>query len=219
MIALGEATPLDFAVQDRFFEAATQRWRIDALAPVPRLLFYDGPKALIIALGATLIVLAAGPERWRTRLGWQRMRLVAAVAVMAVVPAFVGFLKARSDVFCPAQLARYGGTQEWRRPFSSRPPEESAARRGRCWPAGHASGGFALVGLALLGPTRRHARLGLAIGLAAGWAMGGYQMLKGAHFLSHTLVTMLIACLVTAILARGFPPLAHATDSTIRPTT
>ena len=31
--------------------------------------------------------------------------------------------------------------------------------------------------------------------------------------------TMLIACLVTAILARGFPPLAHATDGTIRPTT
>lgn len=204
-LVVGETTLLDLALQDHLYDPATRTWLVDALAPVPRLLLYDGPKVLIIALGVALIVLLAGPARWRTRLGLDRARLAAAVAVMAVVPAFVGFIKARSDVFCPAQLTRYGGTQEQRRPFTPRPPEEASARRGHCWPAGHASGGFALVGLALLARTPAGRRTGLAIGMAAGWTMGAYQILKGAHFLSHTLVTMLVACLFTAILARCLP--------------
>jgi membrane-associated PAP2 superfamily phosphatase len=209
-LVVGETTPLDFALQDHLYDPATQAWLVDALAPVPRLFFYDGPKVVIIALGVALIVLLAGPARWRTRLGLDRARLAAAVAVMAVVPAFVGFIKARSDVFCPAQLTRYGGTQEHRRPFTPRPPEEQAGRRGHCWPAGHASGGFALVGLALLARTREGRRIGLAVGLAAGWTMGAYQILKGAHFLSHTLVTMFVAVLFTAILARCLPPPAES---------
>jgi len=205
-LVIGEATPLDFVVQDRLHDPVTGRWLVDATAPWPRLLFYDGPKVAIIALGVALIALAAGPARWRARLGLDRTRLAAAVVVMALVPAFVGFLKSRSDVFCPAQLARYGGTETWRRPFTPRGDGEPPTRRGHCWPAGHASGGFALIGLSLLGQTRRRARLGLAIGLAVGWAMGAYQILKGAHFLSHTLVTLFIACVFTAILERSMAP-------------
>lgn len=204
-VAVGEATSLDFAVQDRLHDPATHAWPVDALSPVPRLVFYDGPKAAIIALGAGLLVLLAGPARWRARVGVDRARLVAAIAVMAVVPTLVGFLKARSDVFCPTQLVRYGGTQERRVPFTPRPEAEEHARRGHCWPAGHASGGFALVGLALLARTDRRQRLTLAATLAVGWTMGAYQILKGAHFLSHTLVTMMIACLLAAVVARALP--------------
>ena len=49
---------------------------------------------------------------------------------------------------------------------------------------------FCLVGLAR---TSRGQKLGVALALAAGGAMGMYQMAKGAHYLSHTLVTMLVA--------------------------
>jgi membrane-associated PAP2 superfamily phosphatase len=35
-----------------------------------------------------------------------------------------------------------------------------------------------------------------------GWIMGGYQMLKGAHYLSDTLVTMLLAWIIHLLLRR-----------------
>jgi membrane-associated PAP2 superfamily phosphatase len=44
----------------------------------------------------------------------------------------------------------------------------------------------------------------LACGLAAGWIVGVYQILKGAHYVSHTIVTMLLAWLIVQLLARAF---------------
>ena len=49
------------------------------------------------------------------------------------------------------------------------------------------------VGLVGLARTSRQQKLGVALALAIGGAMGLYQMAKGAHYLSHTLVTMLVA--------------------------
>ena len=73
------------------------------------------------------------------------------------------------------------------------PENDRPARRGRCFPAGHASGGFALLGLIGLARTTRGRWAAFAVAMAAGWAMGVYQMAKGAHYLSHTLVTLLVA--------------------------
>jgi membrane-associated PAP2 superfamily phosphatase len=41
----------------------------------------------------------------------------------------------------------------------------------------------------------------LGAGLFAGWWMGGYQMLRGDHYLSHTVVSMLI-CLAIFLACR-----------------
>ena len=95
---------------------------------------------------------------------------------------------------------------------SARPraePRPRPTRRGRGFPAGHASGGFALVALAGLAATRRSRRIALAIGLALGTMMGIYQMLKGAHYLSHTLITALFCWIVFLTYRRllpSFPP-------------
>jgi len=35
-----------------------------------------------------------------------------------------------------------------------------------------------------------------------GWWMGGYQMLKGAHYLSHTVTTMLAAWIIVLLWHR-----------------
>jgi membrane-associated PAP2 superfamily phosphatase len=45
---------------------------------------------------------------------------------------------------------------------------------------------------------------GLALGLAAGWIVGIYQMLKGVHYLSHTIVTMFLAWMIILIVSRAF---------------
>jgi membrane-associated PAP2 superfamily phosphatase len=166
---------------------------VDATDPVWRTIFYNGPKAVIIALGLAVAVLAAGPERWRERLDFGRRDLVVAFLALASVPGLIGLGKNVTNVFCPSEIRRYGGDVPYVALCSSYPENDRPAKRGHCFPAGHASGGFALLALAWLRRTRRGWWGGLALGLGMGWAMGLYQMMKGAHYLSHTLVTMLVA--------------------------
>ena len=73
---------------------------------------------------------------------------------------------------------------------------------GRCFPAGHASTGFAFMGgfFALRTQAPGMAGLWLAVALAAGLLFGGVQQLRGAHFMSHTLWTAWL-CWVVGWLA------------------
>ena len=36
-----------------------------------------------------------------------------------------------------------------------------------------------------------------------GWSMGTYKMLIGDHFLSHTVITMILAWLLILVIAQG----------------
>lgn len=196
-----EFTPLDLWMQDQFFDFASQRWLVDGHEPVGRLIFYDGPKALLIAFALGLLALITGPESWRRRVeawGWitHWPRLAFTLLVAASIPVTVGALKNASGVFCPSELVRYGGTAPYRRPFST---ELCTERKGYCWPAGHASGGFALLSLTLLMARESLKRRVVLLAMAAGWSMGLYQMFKGAHFTSHTVMTMLLALFITTV--------------------
>ena len=46
---------------------------------------------------------------------------------------------------------------------------------------------------------RKYQIRALIFALAIGWSMGIYKMLIGDHFLSHTIITMLIAWLIILI--------------------
>lgn len=192
LFLLFEFTSLDLRVQDGVYDFTTRTWWVNAKAPVPRLLFYTGPKALIITLGVGLMVLLAGPARWRDRLGFRRRDLGVALAVLASGPALIAAGKATTNIFCPYEIRRYGGSAPYVKVLERYSETDRPHKRGRGFPAGHASGGFALFGLAGLARSRRGQVFGAALGLAAGWAMGGYQILKGSHYLSHTVVTMLV---------------------------
>ena len=216
VIVLFEVTNLDLWVQDHFFDFATGTWWVDRQAPGPRAIFYNGPKYLIILLAITLLTLLVGPARWRERHGLERKRLGATLLTLALVPVAVGQLKATTNVFCPYEITRYGGDVAYIKAWEPHPAELQPERCGRCYPAGHASGGFALFALAGLFATRRTQRRGIGIGFCVGWAMGGYQMLKGAHYLSHTVVTMLLAWvgfLLIQRLVRVRDPVAFAVGS------
>ena len=202
LFTLFEVTDLDLWVQDHFFDFATGQWWVDAKAPVPRAFFYDGPKYLIILLGLTILTFALGPSRWRERRGLERRRLWAVFLTIGLVPAAIGQMKATTNVYCPYEIYRYGGFVPYVKVLERHPPEEQPERCGKCFPGGHASGGFALFALAGLFATRRTQLLGIALGLVAGWSMGVYQMLKGAHYLSHTLVTMMLAWIGFLLIQR-----------------
>lgn len=205
VLFLFEFIDLDLRLQDRFFDFRTHRWLIDGGAQLPRLLFYTGPKAVIILVGLSITVLALGPGRWRDRLripAGCRRDIWVVVATLATVPALAGLGKSATNGHCPSEIRRYGGDVPYVTLCSPYPVDDRPVRRGRCFPAGHASGGFALISLAGLARTRRGRAAGILVGLASGWAMGLYQILKGAHYLSHPLVTMIMAWIVFLVWRR-----------------
>lgn len=203
VLALFEFTPLDLALQDNFYDFAQRRWAVDAAAPLGRLVFYHGPKALVGVIALTALALAAGPARWRERGQLDRRGLWLAVLVIATVPALAGLGKTHTNVFCPSEIRRYGGDVAYVKLCAPFPADDRPSRRGGCFPAGHASGGFALLGLLAVRASRGWRRGVIALGLGLGWWMGGYQMLKGAHYLSHTVTTMLVAWLVVLLWRRA----------------
>jgi membrane-associated PAP2 superfamily phosphatase len=200
-VALFELTSWDLAVQDQFFDFQTGSWLVDRAWAVPRAIFYSGIKNVIILGGLALIVLLAGPEKWRNWFGFSRRRLAVAVLTLACVPCLMAVGKETTNVFCPWDLSRYGGEVPYVKVLESFPDDEKPQKRGKGFPAGHASGGFALVGVLWLRNSRRWKRGWMIASVGIGWVMGTYQILKGAHFLSHTLVTMFAAWIIAAFWA------------------
>lgn len=194
VITLFEYTSLDFQISDNFFDGTA--WIIDANQPVFRFFLYNLPRALLIAYGSGVCILfllsfALKPfTRFRTRKNF----FIILCAIL--IPLTVGIGKKVSNVYCPYQLTEYGGTKPHLRPFEERVSGDS----GKCFPAGHASAGFALLLFVPLTRTRKGMLTALAAAMTTGWIMGGYQMLNGRHFLSHTIVTMLLSWMIVCTM-------------------
>jgi len=195
-----ESTHLDLFVQDLLYRADTGRWLADRDNAVLRLLFYDGLKALYAAL---LLAVVVALTRFRHR-PWVRQRRRALVIVLLsciLVPLSVDALKDLIDIPCPKNTERYGGTYPHVTLFHRHAAETLGMKPMACYPAGHASSGFALLALLFLCRTRRTKVTAAAAILALAWAAGIYNMAIGDHFLSHTLVSMILAWLVISVSA------------------
>lgn len=191
-------TPLDMRLQDHFYDFQKQEWLVDASAKIPRFWFYKLPKIVLFSFGGILLLSAFGVKPIARLLPWTRRETFYLVVCMAGIPLLAGTGKNLTRVHCPSELIRYGGTEEYHRIISTDKSYNKIPPH--CFPAGHASGGFALLALYFI----RRKPLMLLPGLIYGWTMGLYQMFKGAHFLSHTLFTMFLATAVAAIVSYFF---------------
>ncbi|WP_300667984.1 phosphatase PAP2 family protein [Desulfoluna sp.] len=204
LTALFELTDLDLSVQDHLFHFETGRWLVDRNAPVLKFLFYTGIKGALIAFGVSLLWQYGRSLVTRNRDGageqLARQRYLMVILSLMFIPGTIAGLKAVTHMYCPSQIERYGGDKPYIKLFDAYPETCARCNSGRCYPAGHASGGFSLLVLAHVFRKRSYKLAGLGVGLGLGWAMGGYQMMKGAHFLSHTLVTMIIAWMMSLCL-------------------
>ncbi|EGI77696.1 phosphatase PAP2 family protein [Hylemonella gracilis] len=135
-----------------------------------------GVLALLLAIWRPFGVLKEISRRERVWL------LITSVTAMLLVST----LKTFSASSCPWDMHSFGGPahyiSHWAWGLSDGGP-------GHCFPAGHASAGFAwIAGYFVLRP---HAPLvakrWLWAALAAGFILGFVQQLRGAHYLSHTL--------------------------------
>jgi membrane-associated PAP2 superfamily phosphatase len=188
-------TPLDVAIARAvFFDTPHAHW-IGADSWVVNELLHTGGRWAIrglLALALAFWIATCVERDWRTL-----RRPVAFFAISAILSiAVVGLLKTLTNVDCPWDLAPFGGRFPFVELFADRP---DALRIGRCFPAAHASSGYALLALYFTF-CERHAglaKLGLAAGLLTGLTFGLAQQARGAHFVSHDLWSAFLVWTVT----------------------
>lgn len=213
LIIFFEVTGVDLWLQDRIYNLTGRHWLLDGNQPLLRLLFYDGIKLVFVAVVLLLLVLLLFFGNREPVRRHRRGLLIVCLSTITV-PLVVGLLKDHTNVPCPKDLARYGGEYPHVTLLYRYPDTFRAEHQVRCYPAGHASGGFSLLSLAYLFRGRRKQLLGLGTGLVLGWSTGLYKMLIGDHFLSHTVVTMVLAWLLISLIVRGVDRIAAAHRST-----
>ena len=195
--------PFDQLFQAWFYDGSN--WMINKqLHKSIHFFSYDTPKIFLGILAGLALIAALTIHIKSKQLAaytrWKRPLLLIALSI-ALVPLSQAALKAITGIYSPVDLTPYGGKhphigllqQLW---------TYGNVSGGRSFPAGHASGGFALLALYFL-PLKPNLRLaGLCFGLFAGWSMGFYQIARGEHFLSHTLFTMFAAWVIILLLAK-----------------
>ena len=198
LLALFETLPLDMALQRLFYDPVSGSFpgRHDWLLSD---VLHTGARQLLIVLG--LAALGVALLGTRGLLPWlpPRNAWLAAIGMIAI-PLGTTMLKALTNRHCPWDVIDFGGYAPYVG-LLTLPP--AGIEAGACFPAGHASGGFVWMvwGVALRPHSRRLAAGMVLLGLLLGALLGGAQMLRGAHFLSHTLWSAWLAWALSVALA------------------
>jgi len=200
---------LDFKVQSWFWDG--RDWLIPKDSGWFHQLAYTGPKVVLYGFALWLLWAMAFPALSPAWLG--RRRAVFLFVSMAAIPVVCTQLRDFTQMATPRALAVYGAVapNAWEHLllFDAKP----ALYPSNAFPAGHASGGFALLALAFAWSEAGARRRGVLIGCVYGGAMGLYQIARGEHFLSHTLATAALAWLIAAGLARWLKPAELSSSS------
>lgn len=185
LAAVLELTAIDRRITDLlFFDAGSGRFTWADSWWSNQLIHAAGRDAIVLVFVAAAGIWIAS---WRiaTLRWWRRSAAFVALSI-PLATGLVGTGKSLTNVDCPRDLDPYGGDRPYVRLLGDKPDD---LPRGRCFPGGHSSGGFALLSLffVLDERCRRLGWLGLACGLAVGSAFAVGQWARGAHFVSHDL--------------------------------
>ena len=202
LFILFEFTNIDIWVQDHFYNFELQQWILDRDDKITKFIFYDGIKKLFIIF---IILLLAGLLLFRNSRLIQTYKYGLWIVCISafLVPLSIGSLKTITNIPCPKNITHYGGDYPYVTVLEKYPKDFHQTGKIKCYPAGHASGGFALLSLLFLFKDRKDKRRALVAVMIIGWSMGGYKMLIGDHFLSHTIITMILAWLIILIIAKS----------------
>ena len=190
---------LDQWLADRIYVLGGHAWALQS-SHVTEVLIHEGGRQLsqFVWVGVALCLLLAlvhkSGSQWRRPLTYLLLSTLLATAL-------VGIMKRATHMDCPWDLLRYGGEKAYYGLFTRRPPGLGGAG---CFPAGHASAGYAWVALYffLLATRPRWRWWGLGLPLASGLVFGIAQQLRGAHFLSHDVWSLMLCWLVALSLYR-----------------
>ena len=167
---------------------------------------HEGARSLSWVLVIALFISIRWPVWILRRLSAGERAQLAVTALASVM--VVSLIKFTSATSCPWELQAFGGAAHYVSHWAWGLRDGGS---GNCFPAGHASAGFAYVGgyFVFRRSSPDIARAWLACALAAGLVLGVSQQLRGAHYMSHTLWTAWV-CWVTAFVIDVLVRLASA---------
>ena len=194
---------LDLDLQNLLFDFKNKEWLIDKNEPIKKLFFYSLPK---IVIGTLIIILSIILIFFRKKIFFQKHKgqIILFLAGITLIPLIAGNIKTFTNIYCPSQLKIYNGDYPYVRILDSYPANFIQFKKGKCFPAGHAVTGFCLMILFFVLEKKQQRILWLFFSLILGWILGFYQMAKGAHFLSDTVISMMVCFLIATIIAKLF---------------
>ncbi len=209
--ALVVALDLDRTVS-AFFYSRTDAWYLGKRQPWRLLYEYGTLPGLALALGSLIGYLVCRlrnlSRRWRH--GFLVVVLTTVIGAGGLVNALLKPYWGRPR---PSQTVEFGGTLTYR-PFYA--PGEPG--RGKSFPCGHCTMGFVFLSLLCFRRTAPAlAWSGAAAGILLGVLLSAARIVQGGHYLSDTLWSMGIICLVAVCLHFFVFRLPAAGDETAAP--
>jgi len=198
---LFEVSEFDLVFSDYFFDFSSMQWRYGQSWWANDLI-HEAGRDLILYLGLAGVAVCLLSFRLVRLRPWRRAALFFCLCI-ALGTGIVALGKQIINRHCPWDYERYGGSVPYTRLFEA--PPACGGEVGNCFPAGHASGGFAMMGVyfILVGRNRRLAMAALLLGIGLGTVFGFGQLVRGAHFFSHNLWTAVI-CWFSSLLLYVF---------------
>jgi membrane-associated PAP2 superfamily phosphatase len=161
---------------------------------------HDGIRYLPWLLELALLLAMFWPFGAIKQLPVERRAQLALSTLVALL--VVSSIKLHSSTSCPWDLQQFGGAARYLSHWAWGVADGGG---GGCFPAGHASAGFAFVSgfFAFRHALPATARRWLVGALAVGLLLGLAQQVRGAHFMSHTLWTAWFCWMSAALVDLG----------------
>lgn len=195
LAAFCEITHIDLILSDCFYDFRQGCWPAKNSFWTEWLIHKRGRDLVVITASASFLCWL-GSLRFDALRKWRRGALLVLLAI-AIGTSLVTMGKNLSNRHCPWDMDRYGGCVPYTTLFEGTPGDQD---RGRCFPAGHAAGGFSLMALyfAFRDRNTKLAATLLMAGFLLGCVFGVGQMARGAHFFSHNIWSAAV-CWFTAL--------------------
>lgn len=199
---------IDFIVTDWLYHIQGSAWVLkDGF--ITQDIIHQGGKNLSVTLGCLTLLLLVTSFFWQRLSAW-RWALFYLFMATFFSTLTVSVLKQLISMECPWDLTRYGGQINFIGLLNARPANMPGSA---CFPSGHASAGYAWISLYyfffLTRPDLRW--LGLGVAISMGLTFGITQQLRGAHFLSHDLWTVMICWTISFSLSHLMSKATHPT--------
>jgi len=190
---------LDLQIQDYFYSKDSMQWILSKHTEPYHFIFYTFAKKIPLILFMILLFIVIFHRKKTYFIAYKKSIYIVLLSIPLVTGITVG-IKNSTNMPCPKHTQEYGGKYPHTAIWQAYKVPYNTYNKTHCWPAGHASGGFALMSLFFLFRRKRTKYLALGATIALGWSMGIYKMLIGDHFFSHTLISMLLAWLIILII-------------------
>lgn len=204
-----DLTGLDLTIAHFWYQLEGQHWALKENFWTSSV-FHSGARTLNqLVIGGLLLWWLSRALRYRfgtpanTQAKFAQRMLGLLVLSVLLSVGLISLLKKLIPMDCPWDLQLFGGIQPLISLWQDRP---ASMPNTQCFPAGHASTGYAWLALYFYFLYTRPwlRKVGLAFGIIAGASLGLVQQLRGAHFFSHDIVTALICYVVPAFIFARF---------------